>query len=92
MKIYSISVVLIPSKEMPVILSQASDLSSFPFYQRSSVAEFMSFFTTTVAARTEAGQRQSITQQNSVAHVYNKGGTPDQLVGTLSFRQIFLDY
>jgi synaptobrevin family protein YKT6 len=81
MKIYSISVVLVPSSGASVILSQVNDLSSFSFYQRGSLAEFMIFFSKTVAERTQPGQRQSITEHN-VAHVYNRGG-PEQLAGRL---------
>lgn len=80
MKIYSISVALAPSSGASVILAQANDLSSFTFYQRGSLAEFMTFFARTVAERTQPGQRQSIEEQNNVAHVYNRGG-PEQLAG-----------
>jgi len=80
MKIYSICVVLAPTSGASVILAQANDLSSFSFYQRGSLAEFMTFFTRTVAERTQPGQRQSVEEQNNVAHVYNRGG-PEQLAG-----------
>ena len=80
MKIYSISVLLAPPSGTSVILSSANDLSSFSFYQRGSLAEFMTFFSKTVAERTASGQRQSVEEQNNVAHVYNRGG-PEQLAG-----------
>lgn len=84
MKIYSISVVLAPHTGASVVLSTASDLSSFSFYQRGSVGEFLSFFTKTVAERTAQTQRQSIQENSYTAHVYNRGGA-EQLAGILSF-------
>jgi len=82
MKIFSISVVLAPPSGTCVILSNASDLSSFSFYQRGSVGEFMSFFSKTVAERTPQGQRQSVQENNYTAHVYNRGGA-EQLAGVI---------
>lgn len=84
MKIFSISVVLAPHTGASVVLSTASDLSSFSFYQRGSVGEFLSFFTKTVAERTAQTQRQSIQENSYTAHVYNRGGA-EQLAGILSF-------
>jgi synaptobrevin family protein YKT6 len=80
MKIYSISVVLAPPSGASVTLSSVNDLSSFSFYQRGSVGEFLSFFTKTVAERTAQGQRQSIQENSYTAHVYNRGGA-EQLAG-----------
>ncbi|ETW75391.1 hypothetical protein HETIRDRAFT_331291 [Heterobasidion irregulare TC 32-1] len=74
MKIYSLAVVLSPPSGPSAILSQASDLSSFSFYQKGSVGEFMTFFTKTVAERTSQGQRQTVQENNYTAHVYNRGG------------------
>ncbi|KAG8901366.1 palmitoyltransferase [Tulasnella sp. 403] len=75
MKVYSLSVVQVPSSGPSVTLSNATDLSSFSFYQRGSVGEFMNFFSKTVAERTQPGQRQSVQENNYTAHVYNRGGT-----------------
>ncbi|KAG7095148.1 palmitoyltransferase [Marasmius oreades] len=82
MKIYSISVILAPPSGASTVLSRAIELSSFSFYQRSSVGEFMSFMSKTVAERTSQGQRQSVQENNYVAHVYNRGG-PEQLAGVM---------
>ncbi|KAJ3573612.1 hypothetical protein NP233_g2326 [Leucocoprinus birnbaumii] len=82
MKIYSISVLLAPPSGSCAVLSTASDLSSFSFYQRGSVAEFMTFFTKTVAERTAQTQRQSIQENSYTAHVYNRGGA-EQLAGVI---------
>ncbi|KAH7890389.1 snare protein YKT6 [Phlebopus sp. FC_14] len=74
MKIYSLSVVLSPPSSPSAVLSSASDVSSFSFYQRGSVSEFLTFFTKTVVDRTPQGQRQSVQENNYTAHVYNRGG------------------
>ncbi|KIY52208.1 snare protein YKT6 [Fistulina hepatica ATCC 64428] len=85
MKIYSISILLTPRSGQAVALSSASDLSSFSFYQKGSVGEFMTFFSKTVAERTPQGQRSSIQENNYTAHVHNRGGA-EQLTGKLSSR------
>ncbi|CCM06295.1 uncharacterized protein FIBRA_08546 [Fibroporia radiculosa] len=74
MKIYSLSVLQAPPNTACTVLSSASDLSGFSFYQRPSVGEFMSFFSRTISERTPAGQRQSVQENNYTAHVYNRGG------------------
>lgn len=74
MKVYSLSVVYAPPSSPSVTLSSASDLSSFSFYQRGSVGEFLTFFSKTVAERTAQGQRQSVQENSYVAHAYNRGG------------------
>jgi synaptobrevin homolog YKT6 len=80
MKVYSLSVILAPSSGPSTVLVNATNLSSFPFYQKGSVGEFMTFLSRTVAERTAQGQRQSIQENNYVAHVYNRGGS-EQLCG-----------
>ncbi|TFK47331.1 snare protein YKT6 [Heliocybe sulcata] len=82
MKIFSLAVVMVPHTGASSTLAQASDLSSFSFYQKGSVGEFMSFFSKTVAERTPQGQRQSVQENNYVAHVYNRGGA-EQLAGVI---------
>lgn len=83
MKVYSISVLLAPPSGAAVVLSTASDLSSFSFYQRGSAGEFMTFLSKTVTERTPQGQRQTVQEQSHVAHVYNRGGD-EQLAGKKS--------
>ena len=82
MQIFSISVILAPPSGASAVLSNATDLSSFSFYQKGSVGEFMSFLSKTVAERTPQGQRQSVQENNYVAHVYNRGGA-EQLAGQI---------
>jgi len=55
----------------PIILSEATDLSSFSFLTRTSVNQFLTFLSTTVAPRTASGQRQSITKDSYTAHVFS---------------------
>ena len=80
MKVFSLAVVLAPPQQSSTILVQASDLSTFSFYQRGSVGEFLTFFSKTIAERTPQGQRQSVQENNYTAHVYNRGGA-EQLAG-----------
>ncbi|KZV70124.1 snare protein YKT6 [Peniophora sp. CONT] len=82
MHIYALAVVLAPPKGPSAILSSAHELSSFSFLQRGSVGEFMTFFSKTVADRTQQGQRQTVQENNYTAHVYNRGGA-EQLAGVI---------
>lgn len=83
MKIFSLAVILAPPSGPSAILSHATELSSFSFYQKGSVGEFLTFFSKTVAERTQQGQRQSVQENNYTAHVYNRGGA-EQLAGASS--------
>ncbi|KIK93107.1 hypothetical protein PAXRUDRAFT_829327 [Paxillus rubicundulus Ve08.2h10] len=74
MKIFLLSVVLASPGSPSTVLTSASDVSSFSFYQRGSVSEFLTFFSKTVVDRTAQGQRQSVQENNYTAHVYNRGG------------------
>ncbi|KAH9815264.1 Longin-like domain-containing protein [Melampsora americana] len=72
MKVLSIQILAIeqPNKPPAVPLAQASDLSSFSFLQRGSIGEFLNFFSKTVSERTSSGQRQSVQENNYIAHAY----------------------
>lgn len=48
---------------------------------KNSIAEFMNFFSRTVAERTSAGQRQSIQENSYTAHVFSR--TSDHLAGVI---------
>ncbi|KAI9017761.1 Longin-like domain-containing protein [Gaertneriomyces semiglobifer] len=52
------------------ILASEQDLSSFSFFQRGSITEFINFFTKTVVQRTQAGQRSKIEENNFLAHIH----------------------
>ncbi|KAF9336535.1 palmitoyltransferase [Podila minutissima] len=69
MKIYAIYVVRNNVKPAKAIVD-VKDLASFGFFQRSSIGEFMTFMSQTIAEKTQPGQRQSIEESNYVGHVY----------------------
>jgi synaptobrevin homolog YKT6 len=64
MRLFSIAI-LRNDIQPAVQLASAQDLSSFGFFQRSSVGEFMTFFSQTVAERTKAGQRQDVEENRT---------------------------
>lgn len=53
-----------------VELCAERDLSSYSRFTRSSVGEFMSLFSKTVAERTRPGQRQDVEEQSYTFHAY----------------------
>lgn len=57
-----------------LLLTSASDLSQFGYFQRSSAKEFIMFVARTIAKRTPPGQRQSVQQDEYMVHCYNKNG------------------
>ncbi|CDS07841.1 Putative Synaptobrevin like YKT6 [Lichtheimia ramosa] len=69
MKLFSI-LILRKNANKAQILTSAFDLSSFGYFQRGSVQEFMNFTAATISDRTSTGQRQSVESENNVAHVY----------------------
>lgn len=85
MKVYSLTVLSVTSgtPAQATVLGSANDLSSFSFYQRGSVGEFMTFFTKvshrgcqrrltcqTVAERTAPNQPSTVEENNYKAHVF----------------------
>uniref|UniRef100_A0A672KBC2 YKT6 v-SNARE homolog (S. cerevisiae) n=1 Tax=Sinocyclocheilus grahami TaxID=75366 RepID=A0A672KBC2_SINGR len=77
MKLYSLSV-LYKGSTKANLLKAAYDLSSFSFFQRSSVQEFMTFTSALIVERSALGSRASIKEQEYLCHVYvrndNLGG------------------
>ncbi|VVB16396.1 unnamed protein product [Arabis nemorensis] len=63
-----------PEATGPVILANASDVSHFGYFQRSSVKEFVVFVGRTVASRTPPSQRQSVQHEEYKVHAYNRKG------------------
>jgi hypothetical protein len=47
-----------------VILAGEYDVSSFSFFQRTSVQEFLAFFATTLSDKTAPGMRQAVEQDS----------------------------
>ena len=72
---YQLAVLTVAPGDPPsaTVLVSVSDLSQFSFYQRGSVAEFMTFMSKTVSERTQPTQRQSVQENNYTAHCYNRG-------------------
>ncbi|CAH9093426.1 unnamed protein product [Cuscuta europaea] len=74
MKITALLVLKCTQEADPVILANASDVSHFGYFQRSSVKEFIVFVGKTVAGRTPPGQRQSVQHEEYKVHSYNRNG------------------
>ncbi|EPZ34175.1 snare-like protein [Rozella allomycis CSF55] len=72
MKILAISIIdktAVPNK----LVCGEYDLSSFSFFQRSSVQEFLKFFSCTLSERTQPAVRQSVQEEG---HVYSHPSSP----------------
>uniref|UniRef100_A0A4X2JZG2 Synaptobrevin homolog YKT6 n=1 Tax=Vombatus ursinus TaxID=29139 RepID=A0A4X2JZG2_VOMUR len=69
MKLYSLSV-LYKGDSKAILLKAAYDVSSFSFFQRSSVQEFMTFTSQLIVERSEKGSRASVKEQEYLCHVY----------------------
>ncbi|XP_074595940.1 YKT6 v-SNARE homolog [Brevipalpus obovatus] len=68
-KLYSIAV-LNKTGSNPIILKSCSDLSSFGYFQKKSVGEFMHFTAKMIVERSERGSRASIKEQEYLCHAY----------------------
>lgn len=69
MKLYSLSV-LYKGTTKANLLKAAYDLSSFSFFQRSSIQEFMTFTSALIVERSSIGSRASVKEQEYLCHVY----------------------
>ncbi|XP_041088272.1 synaptobrevin homolog YKT6-like [Polyodon spathula] len=69
MKLYSLSV-LHKGASKANLLKAAYDLSSFSFFQRTSVQEFMTFTSALIVERSSHGSRASVKEQEYLCHVY----------------------
>lgn len=54
----------------PAILAGEHDVSSFGYFQRTSVQEFLAFFASTLSEKTIPGMRQQVEQDVYVGYVY----------------------
>ena len=54
------------------IIYSAFDLKSFSFFQRSTVKEFIIFFSKILTNKTEYGKRQSVEHEDYMCHIYMK--------------------
>ena len=73
MKLFSLLVLFKSESGSAKILRSAAELSSFGYFQRSSVEEFMKFTAKIIAERSELGSRSSVKEQEYMAHVYVRG-------------------
>lgn len=76
MKLYALLVMY--KSENPQKLKGAFDVSSFSFFQRKSVEEFMNFTAKIMTERTQVGDRTSVTEGEYFCHVFVRA---DCLVG-----------
>ncbi|CAO2839608.1 unnamed protein product [Amaranthus hypochondriacus] len=60
--------------EDPIILADASDVTHFGYFQRSSIRQFILFISRTVAKRTRPGVRCSLQHEEYKVHAYNREG------------------
>uniref|UniRef100_U5EYV5 Putative snare protein ykt6 synaptobrevin/vamp syperfamily n=1 Tax=Corethrella appendiculata TaxID=1370023 RepID=U5EYV5_9DIPT len=68
-KLYALSV-FYKGLNDATLLKSAYDLSSFSYFQRGSVQEFIGFASKTIVERTQASTRQSVKQDVYMCHVY----------------------
>ncbi|EIW68044.1 hypothetical protein TREMEDRAFT_40140 [Tremella mesenterica DSM 1558] len=94
MKVYSLSLLSVTPTTPPQanVLGASQDLSSFSFYQRGSVGEFMTFFTKTVAERTPVNQPSSVEENNYKAHVFRMAGRGPSNLGLAAVMITDLEY
>lgn len=61
-------------KDGPIVLTSAAELSSFGYFQRSSIKEMFLFFSRTFAKNVTAGQRTSVKHEGFLCHLYASPG------------------
>jgi synaptobrevin homolog YKT6 len=64
-QLYAISIFRIDVKPAARLVS-TQDVSSFGFFQRSTVSQFINFFSQTVAERTTPGTRSDVEENSTV--------------------------
>lgn len=69
MKLYSLSIIHKGATKAN-LLKAAYELTSFGFFQRSSVQEFMTFTSALIVERSSQGSRASVKEQEYLCHVY----------------------
>ncbi|KAF8796860.1 Synaptobrevin YKT6 like protein [Argiope bruennichi] len=68
-KLYHVGV-LFKHQSKAVCLSAASDLTSFGFFQRNSIKEFMNFTSQILVERCQSGARMSVKEQAYMCHIF----------------------
>ncbi|NXX41379.1 YKT6B protein, partial [Tricholaema leucomelas] len=79
MRLYSLSV-LYKGDPKVHLLKAAFDVSSFSFFQRSSVQEFLTFTSQLIVERSQLGTRASVKEQEYLCHVHVRS---DSLAGVV---------
>jgi len=79
MKLYSLAVLLKTEGKGRLLVSK-TELSSFGYFQRGSVGEFMAFSNTILVERTATASRASVKEQEYICHVYVRS---DNLAGVV---------
>ncbi|XP_040270505.1 synaptobrevin homolog YKT6 [Bufo bufo] len=79
MRLYSLSI-LYKGDYKVHLLKSAYDVSSFSFFQRSSLQEFMTFTSQLIVERSDKGSRSSVKEQEYLCHVYVRN---DSLAGVV---------
>lgn len=79
MRLYSLSV-LYKGDPKALLLRAAYDVSTFSFFQRTSVQEFMTFTSQLIVERSAKGSRASVKEQGYLCHVYVRN---DSLAGVV---------
>eukprot|EP00891_Asterochloris_glomerata_P001380 jgi/Astpho2/1380/Aster-06237 len=74
MKLTAVAIFKHNGDKEALLLGMASDLSSFGFFQRATVKEFLTFTARQVASRTQVGQRQKVAAKEYMVHVFNRDG------------------
>ena len=69
MKLTAVAIFKHNGDKEALLLGMASDLSSFGFFQRATVKEFLTFTARQVASRTQVGQRQKVRTRLLLHHV-----------------------
>ncbi|EPS36701.1 hypothetical protein H072_9713 [Dactylellina haptotyla CBS 200.50] len=64
--------ILDTNQKPPKKLISASNLSSFSFFTKGKVEEFMHFTSSTIAERTQSGVRQSVASESYMVHAYTR--------------------
>jgi len=59
-----------PGKDGPVVLTYATELSSFGYFQRGWAKDMMFFFARTMAKNATPGQRTSVKEEGYLCHMY----------------------
>ena len=79
LKQYSLSVPY-KGESKTVLLKAAYDVSSFSFFQRSSIQQFMTFTSPLIVERSGKGSQASMKEQERLSHVYMRN---DSLAGVV---------